>query len=61
MIRGQPVVHGVQRVGDGTRDASLLQVADKIKYVDRQILDVGVLGFCDVVDEDVNLAPVFGK
>ena len=61
MIRSQPVVHGVQRVGDGTRDGSLLQVADKFKDVCPQPLDVGVLGFGDVVDEDVNLAPVFGE
>ena len=59
MIRGQPVVHGVERVGDGARDGSLLQVADEIEYVGPQLLDVGVLGFGDVVDEDVDLAPVF--
>ena len=61
MIRGQAVVDGVQRVGDGTRDGSLLQVADEIKDVGPQFLDVGVLGFGDVVDEDVDLAPVFGE
>ena len=58
MIRCQAVVHGVQWVGDGTGDGRLLQIADKLKDVAPQSLDVGMLGFGDVVDEDVDLAPV---
>jgi hypothetical protein len=35
MVWGKPAVHGLQRVGDGTRDGRWLQVADEFKNVGR--------------------------
>ena len=61
MVRGQAVIHRIQRMGKHVNDPLPLQVTRQVEYVFPHLLNVLVLRFVDVICKDVDFASVFGK
>ena len=54
----EPVVYGIQGVGDDVEDTRLLEIGGQVENVLAALLDLVMLGFGDVQYEHVDLAAV---
>jgi len=61
MVDGQPVIDGVEGMGNNIENVLSIEVGHQIKDILPNFLDLIMMGFGNVLGQYMHLATIFGK